>query len=189
MYKRLPQPVSFTTARLHLRPLVVEDAPTLYEIMADPETLRYFNLTPFSTLAACQAYVRALLRKQCQGQLICWGIEQLDQYRLIGRIFLKHLGNETQRAQITYMLSRNTWGKGYMTEALQTVLSYCFEQTPSLCVEARCWKENQASVRVLTKVGMCCEGLVPEYYFSKGADHEVLLFRLEKARVDDLGGG
>lgn len=182
MHNPSPQPVPLMTLRLHLRALKAEDAPALSAIMADPETLRYFNLAPFATLAACQAYVRALLLKQHQGQLVCWGIEQLDQRQLIGRIFLKNWRNDVPSAEVTYLLSRNAWGQGYMTEALTVVVAYCFEQTSLMCLEARCWKENQASARVLEKVGMRCEGPLPERYVAQGREHEVLLFRLQRTK-------
>ena len=52
------------------------------------------------------------------------------------------------------MLGKKYWGHGMMTEALKTVLDFCFTQAGFQKVRARYASLNPASGRVMEKAGM-----------------------------------
>lgn len=78
---------------------------------------------------------------------------------LIGFCGLDHLwGGE--EIEIGYWLAPDYWGKGLATEAAQAVLRYGFGRLGLLRIVAVAHPENQASIRVLEKLGMAFEKTV-----------------------------
>ena len=57
-----------------------------------------------------------------------------------------------------YSLSEEYWGKGYMTEAVNSVLKYGFENMGLSIITANCYAENSRSRSVLKKCGFIYEG-------------------------------
>ena len=49
---------------------------------------------------------------------ICLGVALSDSNLIIGKITLFQLSEQNRRAEIGYVLDRQQWGKGYMTEAM-----------------------------------------------------------------------
>lgn len=70
-----------------------------------------------------------------------------------------NLGKPKYRnAEIWYKLHPNYWNKGYATEAVKTILHFCFTDLQLHRVEAGCATANIASIKVLEKSGMIKEG-------------------------------
>ena len=63
-------------------------------------------------------------------------------------------------AEIGFVLAKRNWGKGYMTEAAQTLIDWALKQDEIFRVCAFCDLENRASARVLEKIGMQREGVL-----------------------------
>ena len=61
---------------------------------------------------------------------------------------------EDLSCEIGYVLGKNYWGRGLMTEALKAVLDFCFTQAGFQKVKARYASLNLASGRVMEKAGM-----------------------------------
>ncbi len=61
-----------------------------------------------------------------------------------------------------YCLDDGAWGHGYATEAVGAVLGWAFETLDLNRVQAETDTRNQASARVLTKVGFAREGTLRE---------------------------
>ena len=59
-----------------------------------------------------------------------------------------------------YVIAKDSWGKGYATEALKTVVEIA-RKTGVLRLYALCHPENIASERVLRKCGFEFEGVLP----------------------------
>ena len=77
--------------------------------------------------------------------------------------FLQWIFSKEHAADIGYVLSRNLWGGGYMTEAANAVVEWAINLSFVYRVWAVCDCENKASARVLEKVGMQREGILRRY--------------------------
>ena len=66
-------------------------------------------------------------------------------------------------ADIGYVLSRNHWIRGYITEAAKAIVDWASSLEFIYRVWAVCDVENKASARVLEKVGMQREGILRRY--------------------------
>lgn len=64
------------------------------------------------------------------------------------------------RAELGYVLARDCWGRGVMTEAAQAVVTWALAQPGIYRVWAVTDVDNHGSARVLEKIGMQREGLL-----------------------------
>ena len=58
-----------------------------------------------------------------------------------------------ERAELGYWIGRPYWGRGYATAAARWLLAYGFERMDLDVVVARCFAMNQASARIIEKLG------------------------------------
>ncbi len=77
--------------------------------------------------------------------------------------------------EIAYWIGEKFWGKGYATEASQAILQFAFEEKKYHKVFARYFSSNQASGRVLQKLGMEKEGTLVEH-IKKEEKYEDLVY-------------
>ena len=121
-----PRPSELETARLRLRAFTLEDLDGLWRIASDPEVMRYIGIgVPFTreeTLFNLSNIVRAFHRRG-YGR---WALEKKDGGGLIGYCGLAH-GCEEIGVELVYLLAREEWGKGIVTEAASATLRYGFE--------------------------------------------------------------
>ena len=86
---------------------------------------------------------------------------------MIGTVGFVWVNDESNSAEIGYSLSREYWGRGLMTEALQCVISQCFKAARFNRIEAQHDIRNPASGRVMEKCGMKKEGVLRSRFRSK----------------------
>jgi [ribosomal protein S5]-alanine N-acetyltransferase len=85
-----------------------------------------------------------------------------------------------------YALAQDKWGKGYMTEALDALLTFAFETLSANRIFAECETQNIGSFRVMEKARMKRDALftVPEeskemFRYSIWKDHWLKLANAE----------
>ena len=76
----------------------------------------------------------------------------------IGTISVVDMDDLVEKAEIGYCIGRNWWHKGLMTETVQAVMDYLFDEVGFNRVEARHDPRNPNSGAVMRKCGMVYEG-------------------------------
>lgn len=106
---------------------------------------------------------------------------------LLGGLTLAHIRRGvTQSCSLGYWMGERHAGKGLMTDAVRLVVRFVFGTLRLHRLEAACLPTNQASIRLLEKVGFQREGYARSYLCINGAWQDHLLYAL----VDgDLRGG
>jgi RimJ/RimL family protein N-acetyltransferase len=143
------------TERLILREFVETDFDALRDIESDPETVRYRSrseITPAQTrdfLIEAQAATLEQPRQQ-----YALAVVLRDELRLIGQAGLTIVSAQYDEAFLWYSINRSYWNKGYATEAAAGLLRFGFEEAGLRRIFAECHPDNQASARVLEKIGL-----------------------------------
>lgn len=163
--ERLP---SLTTERLMLRWIEERDAPALRRIFGDPEVMRYWSAPPLVDDAAALALVREIQDLFRQRVLFQWGIAWRDAGTLLGSVTLWRWDGAHRRAEVGFALGREFWGKGVMSEALQRLLDYAFEELGLHRIEADTDPRNHRSLAVLERHGFRREGYLRERFHVAG---------------------
>ena len=146
------------TPRLRLRVPVLADARTIHETYGcDPEVVRYLTWRPHKSLADAETFMRAGLKRRAAGEDFFWALTLKGDDKLIGMVAL-HPAD--YRVGLGYVLAREYWGRGLMTEAVRTVADLTLAQPGVFRVWAVCDTENIASARVLEKAGLRREGVL-----------------------------
>lgn len=83
-----------------------------------------------------------------------WLIVLRDENRIIGNIMIKGYPNENGEVIIGYSMEDGYKCRGYMTEALNRIITYIFENPNVEFIVADTLKDNTPSHKVLVKVGM-----------------------------------
>jgi ribosomal-protein-alanine N-acetyltransferase len=108
-----------------------------------------------------------------------WAIELTEARKVIGCIDLR-LAPEHEKASFGYVLNRDYWGAGYMTEALVSVLEFCFGKLRVNRVESTHYVGNEGSGRVTEKSGMKFVGVMKQSEKIKGVFRDVVHYGITR---------
>jgi ribosomal-protein-alanine N-acetyltransferase len=103
------------------------------------------------------------------GSVLPWVLTEPGDDRPIGMIELRRTGH---RAEMAYVLARDRWGRGLMSEAARAVADWGLAQPGIFRVWSVTDVDNAASARVLEKAGMQREGLLRRWIMHPGQGPE-----------------
>ncbi len=171
MSKNLNAPDQLSTARLCLRKPKHEDASLLFRAYtADYEVVRYLTWQVHKTEDDTLDYIQHCLEAWSNGTRYAYVIELADEPA--GPIGMIDLRPHRQRVEFGYVLARQYWGQGYMTEALSALVDWSLDQPDVWRVSAFCDTENLASAKVMQKSGMTFEGVLRRYFVHPNVSSE-----------------
>ena len=148
-------PEVVTTERLVLRRSALADAADIYSYAHDPEVARYMVWPIHKEIEESLAFLQSCALRWESGEEFCWVITVKPEDRAIGVIGCRV---REYMADFGYVLNREYWGHGYATEAAQSVVKWIRSLPGIYRIWATCDAENLASVHVLEKTGLLCEG-------------------------------
>ena len=144
------------TERLILRRFVESDAEAMFQNWASSaENLIYVSWDPHPDVEVTRNSIRNWVASYANLHYFKWAIcLKEDPEHVIGDISIVEIDENDSYCEIGYVLGKNYWGRGMMTEALKAVLDFCFTQAGFQKVKARYASLNPASGRVMEKAGM-----------------------------------
>jgi [ribosomal protein S5]-alanine N-acetyltransferase len=170
--------VSLSTQRLLLRPLREGDAADLFAIFSDPQVMRYWSSPPWTDMQAAHETIAHDASGMVSGEYLRLGIESRVDGRLIGTCTLFSIVAQCRRAELGYALAHSAWGRGYMYEALNMLLSYAFCVLDFNRIEADIDPRNEASARTLQRLGFQPEGYLRERWIVDGEVSDTAFYGL-----------
>lgn len=162
------------TKTLILRKLTPDDVTQDYaEWLNDPDVNKYLSCAhDFQTIETCRDYVRSF---EARSDVFLIGILLKTNNLHIGNItFAPSIDWARKRSNIGISLGRKKyWGSGLATEALSTMVNYCFEVLDLNYVHACIDTENIACVNLFVRCGFKIEGMLKFADLIKGhsVDH------------------
>mgnify|MGYP000756238636 FL=1 len=144
------------TERLLLRPFRESDAEDFFKCCQNPNIGNNAGWKPHGSLEESQEILRSVFISQSG----IWAIILKEDGRLIGSVgIIPDPKRENPQARMLgYWLDESHWGKGYMTEAVQSVLDYGFNTLQLSLITANCYPHNERSQQVLKRHGFIYEG-------------------------------
>ncbi|NLB89737.1 MAG: GNAT family N-acetyltransferase [Clostridiales bacterium] len=164
------------TRRLYLRKARMADAKDIFAYSKNPEVARYVLWDAHRSIQDSRNYIRYLIRQYRQGKPGSYVIVEKATEQVIGTIGFMWINPEFASAEVGYSLAQRCWNQGYMTEALEAVIRYGFEQLGLNRIEGQHDVRNQASGMVMRRAGMVKEGLLQERMINKGRFIDVELY-------------
>ena len=144
--------VIIQTERLVLREFSSGDAFHFYQLNADPEVLRYTGDRPFINLAEARTFLQNYdaYKKHGMGR---WAVLNKADHVWLGWCGLKY-HEDMDRVDLGFRFFRLHWVKGYATEAGEKLLHFAFANLELPKVVSVALADNQASTRVMEKLGL-----------------------------------
>ena len=144
------------TERLLLRPFRESDVEAFFKCCQNPNIGNNAGWKPHGSLEESQEILRSVFISQSG----IWAIILKEDGRLIGSVgIIPDPKRENPQARMLgYWLDESHWGKGYMTEAVQSVLDYGFNTLQLSLITANCYPHNERSQQVLKRHGFIYEG-------------------------------
>jgi len=167
------------TERLILRDFREEDWRDAHEYGSDAETVKYMPFGPNTEEETKDFISRALARQKETPRLFYdFAIVKKPGKKLIGSCSINIIDSPNGEAMIGYILHRDYWNKGYITEAARAVVAFGFEQMNLHRIIASCDPENTGSYHVMEKIGMQREGYLRQEKMFKGVWRDFLLYAI-----------
>jgi len=160
-------PMPIETDRLLLRPLADTDADAtaLHRTYGDPEAMRYVGGRglPAGNVAQTRQSLAWFVRHHALHGFSAWAIDERGGEPLVGVAGLLWVEGHGPDVEVSYVLRRDRWGRGYATEAARAALDVALGPLGLGRVVALAWPQNEPSRRVMEKIGMRPDGVVTAY--------------------------
>lgn len=153
----LQEPVTLQAGNVRLRAVRDEDADAVFEVFSDPLAMRWWSRPPMQSGDEAVAYIGSMRSGFAARNVCSWATTDAGD-RLIGTTTLHSLEPRHLRAEVGYILHPAHWGKGYAHEALGLALDWGFTTLGLNRVVADIAPGNDASVRLIERLGFQYEG-------------------------------
>ena len=149
-------PERIATRRLILSRITPGDAPEAFAAYAaDPAVTRFLSWSPAAAAADVARHFAAASAAWDAGRLFTWSLRLAASGGLIG---MADARVDAYMLNISYVIGRRYWNRGYATEAAEALCAWGEAEADVARIWAVCAAENPASARVLEKAGLVREG-------------------------------
>ncbi|MFD0690070.1 GNAT family N-acetyltransferase [Actinomadura fibrosa] len=158
------------TERLTLRPFGEDDLDGLYAYQSLPEVARFLYWEP-RDLEESRSFLKQKMSASTvekEGDWLVLAVVWRETGALIGEVNLQWRSREHRQGEIGFILNPAYHGRGFATEAAEVVLRLGFEGLDLHRVVGRLDGRNNASARVLKRLGMRREAHLRENELVKG---------------------
>jgi ribosomal-protein-alanine N-acetyltransferase len=141
------------SARLVLRPVHLAEAAALHTLLVHEDVRRYLT----DGVAMSRAWVEGIIRESAVSfaarGLGLWSVREHGVPLLIGLTGFRNFYTPPI-FELLYAVQPSHWHRGFATEMAQAAIDYAFRHTGLQAVRASTDEPNQASLRVLERLGM-----------------------------------
>ena len=141
--------VILTTSRLVLTSWLDTDVDALLEVHSDPATMTYVRSGRPETRAETEQLVEQYIAEHAIRGWTKWRLADHDG-RLLGRA---GFGGQDDDRGLSYLIRRTHWGQGLATEIAEALVEWHLDHAAGAQLHALVAVGNDASARVLEKVG------------------------------------
>lgn len=156
------------TERLILRPMCRSDYSDMFDYARREPLTRYLLWEPHPTESYTREYLKYIEGRYRAGDFYDWAVTLRSTSKMIGTCGFTRIDHASDLGELGYVLNPDYHGCGYATEAARRVMEFGFDELGFHRLEARFMQGNDASLRVMKKLGMSFEGYSRECLYVKG---------------------
>lgn len=168
------------TERLLLRPFTRGDVDAVYAYRRREDVARYLFDVALSRDECALAVQQRIgqVAFEAEGDKIVLAVELAANAALIGEMSLIWRSVDARQAEVGWIFDPDYQGQGYATEAANAMLDLAFGPGDMHRVAARCDVRNEASWRLMERLGMRREAHFREHGLFKGRWDEEFIYAL-----------
>lgn len=168
------------TERLILRKVTLKDAEDMLTYLSDPDVVKHMGLEPYQTVEDVHREIQWYQSIVKEGSGMRWGITLRNSDIVIGSCGFLNRASKHFRAEVGFELSKQYWGKGIASEALQAVVRFGFKHMELERIEALIEPGNTSSQKLVEKNGFVREGLLRHYEYTCGKFDDLYMYSVLK---------
>lgn len=161
---------------IELRELTIYDAEEYFNYMSKPEMASFLtdsNIPKNVEHAAEELRYWASLFRNHRG--FYWGIVLKSSNHLIGTVGFNSVSVPHLKAEISYDLSPDFWGKGIMLRSMQNILKF-IDYVGIVRIQATVIDDNIRSINLLERCNFVKEGFMKKYEIVQGIHKDYYLY-------------
>lgn len=172
------------TTRLLLRKFILSDLDAFYDYCQSPDVGPSAGWKPHES----KEESLKILQMMIEGDEVLAIVDKASD-KVIGSVGMHDdsMRNTPCVKMIGYVLAKESWGKGLMTEAVKAVMRHAFEVDKLELISVNHFANNEKSKRVIEKVGFKYEGTIR--YARKVYDdgiEDLVCYSMTKVEWDQL---
>ncbi len=168
LYRIFSDIPTLNTERLTLRGMRRDDAGDMFEYASRGDVTEFLLWSAHKTRSYTEEYLKYVESRYATGDFYDWAIIESASGKMIGTCGFAAIDAVNDVGEIGYVLNPAYHGRGIAAEAARAVMGFGFSTLGMHRIEARFMDGNEASRRVMEKLGMSFEGFARESVFVKG---------------------
>jgi RimJ/RimL family protein N-acetyltransferase len=165
------------TSRLTLRPVTLDDLDDVHRYQSRADVARWMLGAEPRTREESRASVLAMAGEVAlRAENDCLTLAVVTDAGVIGTVELVWRSQVERTAELGFVFHPDHWGRGLATEAATAVLDWGFTEFGLHRIYARCHGRNDASARLMARLGMRREARHVESYLFRGEWADRLVF-------------
>lgn len=168
------------TDRLLLRQFRKEDKYDVYKLRSDKRVSEFIHRKLCNSYDEALTYINLCNTFISKNESVIWAVCTLNEGKFIGTICLWNILREHLRCEIGFEVFPEYQGKGFMSEAVENILRFGFNDMNLHSIEGRVIPGNVRSIKLLEKFGFVKEGQFRDYFFHKGKFYDMAVYSLLK---------
>lgn len=180
--------ITFTDNQLIFKDISLSDLDLFHRLVTDGEVMRMVNfINPYS-IDETKNYIIEELKRAEETPRLSYEFSTFlsDGSTYIGHsnIFIHTLKDNGGIAEIGYILKKESWGKGYATLILKSLIKYAFTNFGIHKIFAKCDTMNFGSEKVMIKNAMVKEGISQKARYTYGEWKDQVTYAILKENYE-----
>lgn len=179
--------ITLETERLLLRKFQYSDCDDMLEYWIGDENIQSMYGEPtYKTYSALKPLLDKYISSYKDNYYYRWAIVKKKSDICIGQIALFYVNTKNHCCELEYCLGSDFHRKGYMTEAVNKILEFCFKEANFHRVQVSHKDINKPSKGVISKCGFKYEGTFRDYFYFNNKYQDRLYYSLLKCEWELL---
>ena len=154
-------------SQITLRELQLNDAPSLFAMLATEEVSRFISPPPAS-VEGFERFIAWTHRQREAGQYVCFAVVPKGCDVAVGLFHVRSLEPGFGTAEWGFAIGSDFWGSGIFVEGSRLVLDFAFDVVGAHRLEARAAVRNGRGNGALRKIGAVQEGVLRRSFLRHG---------------------